>query len=49
MRDIFIFIIVCFISVLLDLISIYLEKRSDDKREQKTKEWLEKDFEDKDK
>jgi regulatory protein YycI of two-component signal transduction system YycFG len=45
MRDIFLFIIVCLISVFLALISIYLEKRSDDKREQKTKEWLEKDLE----
>ena len=45
MRDIFIFIVVCLISVFLDLISRYLEKRNDEKQEQKTKEWLEKDLE----
>ncbi len=45
MRDIFIFIVVCLISVFLALISRYLEKRNDEKQEQKTKEWLEKDLE----
>ena len=49
MRDIFMFIIACLISVFLALISRYLEKRNDDKREQEIKEWLEKDFEEKDK
>lgn len=47
MRDIFMFIIACLISVFLALISGYLEKRNDDKREQEIKEWLEIDLEEK--
>ena len=47
MRDIFMFIIACLISVFLALISRYLEKRNDDKREQEIKEWLERDLEEK--
>ena len=45
MKDIFIFIIACLISVFLALISRYLEKRNDDKREREIKEWLERDLE----
>ena len=45
MRDIFLFIVVCLISVFLALVSRYLEKRSDDKREREIKEWLERDLE----
>lgn len=45
MRDIFLFIVACLISVFLALVSRYLEKRNDEKQEQKTKEWLEKDLE----
>ena len=49
MRDIFLFIVACLTSVFLALVSRYLEKRSDDKREREIKEWLEKGFEEKDK
>lgn len=45
MRDVFIFIVACLISVFLALVSRYLEKRNDDKREQEIKEWLERDLE----
>ena len=45
MRDIFLFIVVFLISVFLALVSRYLEKRSDDKREREIKEWLERDLE----
>ena len=41
------FIIACLISVFLELVSRYLEKRNDDKREQEIKEWLERDLEEK--